>query len=82
MRLRKGVLKSFNSGAHTATVQLASSYNVYLEDVAVARNLPSAEMIAGRKVAVVWPTPYGGCLQPLHGCVLSQNPLGTRYPGG
>jgi len=54
MRLKKGVLKSFNSGAYTATVQLASSYKVYLEDVIVARNLPSAEMIAGRKVAVIF----------------------------
>ena len=54
MSLRKGVLKSFNSGAYTATVQLASSYKVYLEDVAVARNLPSAEMVAGRKVAVMF----------------------------
>ena len=34
MILRKGVLKSFNSGAYTATVQLASSYKAYLEDVA------------------------------------------------
>ncbi len=54
MRLRKGMLKSFNSGAYTATVQLASSYKVYLEDVAVARNLPAAEMTVGRKVAVVF----------------------------
>ena len=54
MRLRKGVLKSFNSGAYTATVQLASSYKVYLEDVAVAQNLPAAEMVAGRKVAVIF----------------------------
>ena len=54
MRLRKGVLKSFNSGAYTAIVQLASSYKVYLEDVAVARNLPSAEMVTGRKIAVVF----------------------------
>jgi len=54
MSLRKGMLKSFNSGAYTATVQLASSYKVYLEDVAVARNLPSAEMVAGRKVALVF----------------------------
>jgi len=52
--LRKGVLKSFNSGAYTATVQLASSYKVYLEDVAVARNLPAAEMPSGRKVAVIF----------------------------
>ena len=54
MRLRKGVLKSFNSGAYTATVQLASSYKVYLEDVAVARNLPAAEMVSGRKVTVIF----------------------------
>jgi hypothetical protein len=54
MRLRKGVLRGFNSGNYTAAVQLASSYKVYLEDVAVARNLPSAEMITGRKVAVIF----------------------------
>jgi len=54
MRLRKAVLRSFNSGNYTATVRLASSYKVYLEDIAVARNLPSAEMITGRKVAVVF----------------------------
>jgi len=48
------MLKSFNSGAYTATVQLASSYKVYLEDVAVARNLPAAEMTSGRKVAVIF----------------------------
>lgn len=54
MRLRKGVLKSFNSGNYTATVQIASSYKVYLEDVTVARNLPSSEMVAGRKLAVIF----------------------------
>ena len=54
MSLRKGRLRSFNSGNYTATIQLAGSYKVYLEDVAVARNLPTAEMVAGRKVAVVF----------------------------
>lgn len=54
MRLRKAVLRSFNSGNYTATVQLAGSLKVYLEDIAVARNLPAAEMISGRKVAVVF----------------------------
>jgi alpha-D-ribose 1-methylphosphonate 5-triphosphate synthase subunit PhnI len=48
------VLKSFNSGDHTATVQLASSYKVYLENITVARNISSSEMTAGRKVAVVF----------------------------
>ena len=54
MKLRKGVLKSFNSVDYTATVRLAGSYKVYLEDIAVARNLPSAEMTLGRKVAVIF----------------------------
>ncbi len=54
MKLKKAVLRAFNSGDYTATVRLASSYKVYLEDIAVARNVPSAEMIAGRKVAVVF----------------------------
>ena len=53
MRLRKAVLKSFNSGAYTATVQLAGSYKAYLEGVTVARNIPAAEMAVDRKVAVI-----------------------------
>jgi len=51
--MKKGVLRNFNSSTYTATVQFAGSYKVYLEDVAVARNLPTAEMTAGRKVAVI-----------------------------
>ena len=54
MNLRKAVLKSFNSGDYTATIQLTGSYKVYLQAVAVARNLPAAEMALGRKVAVVF----------------------------
>ena len=44
MSLRKAVLKSFDSGDYTATIQLGGSYKAYLEDIAVARNLPAAEM--------------------------------------
>ncbi len=54
MRLRKAILRSFNSGNYTATVQIAGSYKVYLEDISVARNLPAAEMTTGRKAAVVF----------------------------
>lgn len=54
MSLRKAVLKSFNSGDYTATIQVAGSYKAYLEGVAVARNLPAAEMALGRKVAVIF----------------------------
>jgi len=54
MNLMKAVLKSFNSGDYTATIQLAGSYKAYLESIAVARNLPAAEMALGRKVAVIF----------------------------
>ena len=54
MNVRKAILKSFNSGDYTATIQLAGSYKAYLEGVAVARNLPAAEMALGRKVAIIF----------------------------
>jgi alpha-D-ribose 1-methylphosphonate 5-triphosphate synthase subunit PhnI len=54
MRLKKAILKSFNSGDYTATIQLSGSYKVYLEGIAVARNIPAAEMALGRKVAVIF----------------------------
>lgn len=54
MKFKKAELKSFNSGNYRATVRIASSYKVYLEDIPVARNLPSAEMITGRKVVVLF----------------------------
>ena len=54
MSLRKAILKSFNSGDYTATIQLAGSHKVYLEDITVARDIPAAEMALGRKVAVIF----------------------------
>jgi len=52
--MRKGLLKSFNSGDYTATIQLAGSTKVYLESISVARNIPAVEMALGRKVAVMF----------------------------
>jgi hypothetical protein len=54
MKLEKGVLKSFNQTDYTATIQLAGSYKTYLADIAVARNLPSAEMTTGRQVIILF----------------------------
>ena len=54
MSLSKAVLKGFNAGSYTATIQLAGSHKVYLEEVTVARNLPVTEMVTGRMVAVVF----------------------------
>jgi len=52
--LRRGVLKSFNAAAYTATVQVAGSLSVWLEDVPVSRGIPSGEMVAGRTVALLF----------------------------
>ena len=54
MKLKKAVLRDFNSTDYTATIQLAGSYKVYLEDITVARSLPAGEMLNGRKAAVVF----------------------------
>ncbi len=54
MRVRKAILKSFNSGDYTATIQLSGSYKTYLEGVAVARDIPASQMALGRKLAVVF----------------------------
>lgn len=52
--IRKGVVKSFDSGTYKATVQMAGSLAVWLDNVAVARNIPSAEMTTGRTCAVLF----------------------------
>ncbi len=54
MRIKKAEIKSFNATNYTATVRLSDGYKVYLEDVAVARNIASGEMVAGRKAAVLF----------------------------
>jgi len=54
MNIKTAMLKSFNSGNHTATIRITGSSKVYLENIPVARNLPAIEMSAGRKVAVLF----------------------------
>ena len=52
MSLKKGILKSFNATNYTASVALSSSRKADLDDVAVARNIASNQMTAGKNVAV------------------------------
>lgn len=47
-----GVLKAFDAGTFTATVQLTGSLAQWLRTVPVSRAIASGEMAAGRKVAV------------------------------
>jgi len=50
-----GILKSFDSGTYKAGVQLAGSLTTYFDDVNVARNVATAEMVAGRHVILAVP---------------------------
>jgi hypothetical protein len=50
-----GVLKTWNSTAYTASVQLTSSPATFFADIAVARNIASAQMVIGRHVIVALP---------------------------
>lgn len=54
MELKRGTLKSFDANAYKATVQVAGSLAVWLDGVAVARNIPTAEMVVGRSCALVF----------------------------
>jgi len=51
--LRRGIVQSFNATDYKATVQVAGSLLGWLEGVAVARNIPAAEMVAGRSCALL-----------------------------
>ena len=53
----KGTLKAFDSAAYKATVQVDGSIGHFLTGVPVSRAIPSAEMVAGRTVAVVFFAP-------------------------
>ena len=50
-----GTLKTYNSGNHTAGVQLASSITTYLDDVPVSAALESADMTIGHNVILAIP---------------------------
>jgi hypothetical protein len=54
MDVVKGILNSFNTGNYTATVQISGSDKVYLNGVAVSRNIPAEEMVPGRNLVIVF----------------------------
>ena len=50
-----GILKNFDSGTYKAGVQLAGSLTTYFDNLNVARNIASVDMVIGRSVIVVIP---------------------------
>ncbi|MEW6155777.1 MAG: hypothetical protein AB1673_17625 [Actinomycetota bacterium] len=64
----KGILRSWDSVNYKATAELVGSQKARLEDIAVARNIPSAEMVAGRYLAV---QVFGGRPDPKEAVVVA-----------
>lgn len=54
MLIKKAIIKAWYSGSYTATIQISGTGKTYLEGIPAARNIASAEMLAGRKVAVLF----------------------------
>jgi hypothetical protein len=52
--IKKAVLKNFNTTENTATIEVSNSGKLYLEGVTVAKNIPAEEMVAERKLAVIF----------------------------
>jgi hypothetical protein len=53
MQVRHAVLRGFDAGSYTATVEFEGSIAVWLSGVPVARNIAGAELVAGRHCAVL-----------------------------
>jgi len=55
--IKKGILKSFDSGTFLASVQIIGSLSVWLENVPRSRAIASADMVTDRNVAVLFIDP-------------------------
>ena len=75
--LHLGILKTWNATTHKAGVQLVDSLTTYLDDIAVATNIPSSAMVVGNYVLVAIP---GG--NPRDACVVASWPAGSSGGGG
>jgi len=51
--IKKGILKAFDSATYRATVQIAGSLSVWLENIPTSTAIAAADMVPGRSVAVL-----------------------------
>ena len=58
--VRSGTLRAFDAGTYKARVTLTGSLQMGLSNVPVSRGIPSGELVAGRKVAVLLFDPTKG----------------------
>ena len=70
--LKRGVIKAYTAGTHKASVQVAGSLAVWLDNIPVATDIAAAEVIAGRECAVLFFTddnPDDAVVITVHGAV-------------
>jgi hypothetical protein len=53
MEIRRGILRAFDSGSYTATVEIAGSISTFLSGIPVSRSITAAQLIVGRRVGLL-----------------------------
>ncbi len=79
--LKRATIKAYTAAAHKATVQIAGSLSVWLNDVRVATNIPPTAVVPGRECAVLLFTddnPDDGVIVTVHGAAPSGVSAGSR----
>lgn len=80
--LKRGVIKAYTAGTHKASVQVAGSLAVWLDNIPVATGIDAAEVIAGRECGVLFFTddnPDDAVVVTVHGAIPSGK---MSDPGG
>ena len=55
--IKKATIKSYSAATHRATVQIAGSLGVWLDNIRVATSIPAADVVAGRQCTVLFLDP-------------------------
>ena len=79
--LKRGTIKAYSAATHKATVQIAGSLSVWLNDLPVAVDIPPPLVVAGRECAVLLFTddnPDDGVVVAVHGAAPSGVGAGSR----
>ena len=79
--LKRATVKAYNPAAHKATVQMAGSLSVWLNDIRVATNIPPPAVVPGRECAVLPFTddnPEDSVVVTVHGAIPSGVSAGSR----
>ncbi len=79
--LRHGVIKSYNAATHKASVQIAGSLAVWLDNVPVATDIAPPLVVAGRECTVIFhdpDNPDDAVVASVHGAVPAGVAAGSR----